>query len=393
VWWRTRAPWDLRDTHPAKEAAMAQDRPDLTPVDLEEVRRSLARSGSPWVTGETSMTILVEQERRERLGVPLPPADEVDRLVSASGALAATVRSAGDAGAPTAFDARSWGGGNYVTPVKDQGPCGSCVAFGTVATMETTAAFTRGQPSFDPDLSEAHLFYVHGAADGATCASGWLPSKAYPFCRNIGITFEDYFPYTSHNSGGATLHADWPNRLARMTSYRTLTGDPAAIKEHLATHGAVSACFVVYQDFFSYRSGVYRHLTGSAAGGHCVCIVGYDDAQGCWIAKNSWNTTWGDGGYVRIGYGECGIETWEVHGVDAVALRMWTGATKVLGCYHASSPRSGWAYVQDRGWLKVTAGNDAAHELMLTDLVAAKVANRPVNLFENNGTIDISQVY
>ena len=46
-----------------------------------------------------------------------------------------------------------------------------------------------------------------------------------------------------------------------------------------------------------------------------------------------------------------------------------------------------------RSWLKVTANNDAAHELMLADLVAAKVANRSVNLFENSGTIDISLVY
>jgi C1A family cysteine protease len=368
---------------------------NLTPVDLEEVRRSVASSGSPWVTGETSMTILMEDERRDRLGVPLPPSNEVERIVSASASLAPSIRaaSAGDVGAPAVFDARDHGGGNYVTAVKDQGRCGSCVAFGTVSTMETTAAFTRGQPAFEPDLSEAHLFYTHGASDGATCSTGWLPSRAFMFCQNIGVTFDDYFPYTSGNSGGATLNADWPNRLARVTSYKALTGNPAAIKEHLATHGAVSACFVVYQDFFSYKSGIYKHVTGASAGGHCVCIIGYDDAQGCWIAKNSWSTNWGDGGFFRIAYGECGIETWEVHGADAVALRMWTGTKKILGCYHAASPRSGWAYVEDRGWLKVTAGNDAAHELMLADLVAAKAANRSANLFENNGTIDISLVY
>lgn len=372
---------------------MAND--DMKPVDLDEVRTTLAREGNPWVSSDTSMTILDERDRRLRLGVPLPSKTEVERMVSASHRVA-EARSgpmAGNAGAPAAFDARNVGGGNYTTPVKDQGGCGSCVAFGTAAAMETTAAFTRGQPSFDADLSEAHLFYVHGKADGATCATGWLPSRAFTYCQNVGVTFEDYFPYTSGNSGGGSLHGDWPNRLARVVSYQNLTGNVAAIKQHISTKGAVSACFVVYQDFFSYRSGIYRHLSGGSAGGHCVCLVGYDDANGCWIAKNSWSTGWGDGGYFRIAYGECGIETWEVHGADAVSLRMWTGATKVVGCYHAASARSGWAYIENRGWLKVTAANDAGHDMMLADLVGARVGDRPVNLFENNGTIEISTIY
>jgi C1A family cysteine protease len=366
---------------------------DQKPVDLEQVRTSLASEGHPWVSGDTSMSILTEEERRLRLGVPLPPAAEVRRITQASAQVAASRAADGNVGAPAAFDARNVGGANYTTAVKDQGNCGSCVSFGTSAAMETTISFTRGQPDFDPDLSEAHLFYVHGKADGATCATGWLPSRAFSYCQNVGITFEDYFPYTAGNTGGASLNADWPNRLARVVSYKNLTGNIAAIKEHISTRGAVSACFIVYQDFFSYKTGVYRHVTGGQAGGHCVCLVGYDDAMGCWIAKNSWSTGWGDNGYVRIGYGQCGIETWEVHGADAVALRMWTGTTKVVGCYHADAARSGWAYIQNRGWLKVTSANDAAHEMMLADLVAAKVADRPLNIFENSGVIDISYVY
>jgi C1A family cysteine protease len=363
-------------------------------VDLEEVRTALAAQGQPWISGTTSMSILNEDERRQRLGVPLPPQTELANIQRASARLASgQALTASAAGAPAAFDARNVGGSDYTTPVKDQGSCGSCVAFGTVAAMETTTEYTRGQPTFDPDMSEAHLFYVHGANDGANCSTGWLPSRALTFCQGIGITFEDYFPYTPNNSGGATLNSDWPNRLAKVSSYKALTNNPAAMKDHISTHGAVSACFVVYQDFFSYTTGIYRHVTGDVAGGHCVCIVGYDDARGCWIAKNSWNTGWGDQGYFLIAYGECGIETWEVHGIDAVTLRMWTGATKVIGAYHGNVARSGWVYAQNRGWLKVTAANDASHELMLTDLVASKTGNRTVDLFENSGTVEISLVY
>ena len=56
----------------------------------------------------------------------------------------------------------------------------------------------------------------------------------------------------------------------------------------------------MYQDFFAYKSGVYRHVTGGVAGGHCVTLIGYDDGQGCWIAKNQWGTGWGDGGFFKI---------------------------------------------------------------------------------------------
>ena len=74
-----------------------------------------------------------------------------------------------------------------------------------------------------------------------------------------------------------------PEALAEATD-RPLN----AIKNWLATRGSVTGGFIVYQDFFSYRSGVYRHVSGASAGGHGVEIVGHNDAQSCWICKNSW---------------------------------------------------------------------------------------------------------
>jgi len=65
----------------------------------------------------------------------------------------------------------------------------------------------------------------------------------------------------------------------------------------------------VYQDFFSYRSGIYKHVSGGLAGYHCIMIAGYDDTQQCWICKNSWGTGWGENGWFRIGYGECQIDS------------------------------------------------------------------------------------
>jgi C1A family cysteine protease len=70
------------------------------------------------------------------------------------------------------FDLRNIGGRSYVTPIKDQGGCGSCVAFGTVASIESTASYTRGAAALALNLSEAHLYFVHAKARGYTCATG-----------------------------------------------------------------------------------------------------------------------------------------------------------------------------------------------------------------------------
>ena len=89
------------------------------------------------------------------------------------------------------------------------------------------------------------------------------------------------------------------------------------MKLWLSTRGALATCFTVYQDFFAYHTGTYHHVSGTAVGGHCVAVVGYDDKNRMWICKNSWGPNWGAGGFVNIGYGEVGIDAqmWAVEGV------------------------------------------------------------------------------
>jgi hypothetical protein len=78
-------------------------------------------------------------------------------------------------------------------------------------------------------------------------------------------------------------------------------------------------CMAIYQDFFSYTSGVYRHTLGTLSGYHAVCVVGYSEAEEAWICKNSWGTDWGESGWFKIGYGECGMDTqFAMYGVEDV---------------------------------------------------------------------------
>jgi C1A family cysteine protease len=373
--------------------------PTNEPIDLAELREELQRSQAPWQMSYTSITALTEEERVIRLGVPPSPGiDPAEFEAGKEAAAAAAVEAKAETvGAPSSFDLRNVGGVNYSTPIKNQGNCGSCVAFGVAGTMEAVARYTRRASALPVDLSEAHLFYCHGRAAGARCNTGWWPEQALNAARTTGVTFEDYYPYTAGDQNCTGLNADWPNRLAKVTNWAFLNGNAASMKEYISSYGAVDACMDVYQDFFSYGSGIYQHVSGSYAGGHCVCLIGYDDAQGYWIAKNSWGTSWGEAGHFRIKYGECRIENYlqpggsGASGVQGVSLRAWLPNQLIVGLWSNEYDGNVWAYGAARGWLKLGSVAPTTSEAMLLELAAAKAAARPVGLFENNGNVE--QIY
>lgn len=359
-----------------------------TPLDLRQLRADLEEAGRPWEMDETtSMALLTEAEREKRLGfVPPPGAPTLAEAVRADEATPPVTEDviALESGitAPAAFDHRSVNGVNFTTPVRDQGGCGSCVAFGVVAVMETTYRRQVNNPNLNLDLSEAHLFYCHGGESGRTCANGWFPDAALDKARDKGVTFESYYPYTGSQQA-CQVGSGWQNALGRVSG-RTKLDTRLKMKEWISTRGSITGCFIVYQDFFSYRSGVYRHVSGSSAGGHCVEIVGYSDAQGCWICKNSWGTNWGEAGFFRIAYGQCQIETWYgPFGANSVSLRQWRNNVRINGAWSNAAERNAWVHVTGTGWRKLATDTAPMQHAMLLELTAAKGANRPVNLLED----------
>jgi hypothetical protein len=278
--------------------------------DIDALNRAIAEAGADWVATETPYSRLDGAAATSTaMGLALTPEDAYADLRSARSSEFNMMVAAPP---PPAIDWRS-NNGNWVTPVRDQSTCGSCVAFATVAAIESRVLIAENAPGADFDLSEAHLFYC-GVSNA--CALGWQPPPALAQAQHPGIGREASFPYKPGNQpcpiGGVPVV---------VTAGTQSTAATTVARKQALLDGPVIACLAVYGDFFHYGSGVYRHVTGNLAGYHAVCVVGYDDANACWIAKNSWNTSWGEHGYFRIRYGECGIDSqYPFYYPDSVAL-------------------------------------------------------------------------
>ena len=219
------------------------------------------------------------------------------------------------------------------------------------------------------DLSEAQLYYCFAEAQqGRTCAgpnAGWYPDYALAAYQNSGITDAACFPYTAGDQA-CNLCANSQSRLTKITGWHTLSAI-ADMKTWLSTRGPLVTGFTVYDDFMHYTGGIYSPTSTVVDGGHCVCVVGYDDTSGCWICKNSWGTGWGEGGFFRIAYAQCGIdhEMWAVDGVSSQNFKIsWLSTGTYLGVndFVASDNRQYFAIMQGDGNFVLYHGSDPSSQ-------------------------------
>ncbi len=362
------------------EECMAQN------MDVAALQAALRQSGEKWQADTTALTALAPQQKQLRLGANPPGGLQELQQREQTASIRVEVKAIGTY--PAAFDLRDVNGGDYITAVKDQGGCGSCVAFGSTATVEGTFRWQRGNPSLAVDLSEAQLFYCIAESQGRNCGNGWWPDNALDGYKNVGIADEACFPYTAGDQV-CKLCGDWQGRAIKITGWHTIS-NTADMKTWLSTRGPLDTCFTVYDDFFSYRSGVYSHMSGDVAGGHCVCVVGYNDSLGCWICKNSWGTSWGQSGFFQIAYGQCGIDA-TMWAVEGILETMWLNSCTVGGLWTIDQDYNAWAYLNGIGWRKIANDNDNIFYDLLSQLTAAKTANRPCNVYEDQGVI--KQIY
>ena len=203
---------------------------------------------------------------------------------------------AGDA-FPPAFDLRT---GGFVTPVKDQGACGSCWAFATMGSLESTILVAGGTAR---DLSENNLKDYHGF-DWGPCEGG-----------NVGISQAYLSRWSGPVSESDDPYHDWDDRVTPPPQYppqyyvrESLTfATPSDIKNALMTDGGLYTS--MYWDGAYYRASDYTYYCPVSGGNHGVTMVGWDDTKvtaaptpGAWLIENSWGAGWGNQGYFWMSY-------------------------------------------------------------------------------------------
>ena len=325
------------------------------PLNVRAIQTEIESESLSWTPAQNALTAMSDEERNLRLGLLVSPA-EMARLKAETEQLAASERDLlGESfAAPAQVDWRNKGG-NFVTPVKDQGGCGSCVSFCSCSTIESAIRIKLNNPNYAVDLSEGFLQFCGGGSCG-----GWGLTSGLDFAKSTGVTDEACMPYTA--GGGQNMNcsasrcSDWQNRLTKISSYAGYSS-MSARKNALATKGPLLAGMAVYNDFFAYSSGVYvKTASSSLAGYHCICVVGYDDNQQCWILKNSWGAGWGDNGFVRIRYGQADLlidSSWSFYSVEVEISSTWYSNIAVSQVYSTPHSKNAWAYLQGIGWRKI----------------------------------------
>lgn len=225
---------------------------------------------------------------------------------------------------PESFDWRNKDGANYVSPVRNQGTCGSCYAFGSMAMLEARVRISSNgtmQPVFSTQDVVSCSKYSQG------CDGGFPYLIAGNYGQDFGIVEESCFPYQGKDSISCSRERQGCQRYG-STDYYYIGGYYGACNEQrmlleIVQNGPIAISFEVTADFQAYKKGIYHQVLGVEdrfnpweITNHVVAIVGYGTENGVkfWTVKNSWGETWGENGFFRImrGTDELNIESMAV---------------------------------------------------------------------------------
>jgi C1A family cysteine protease len=281
---------------------------------------------------------------------------------------------------PSAFDWRALGG---TTPIRDQDGCGSCWAFGTAGSFECCIKVKDG---IDVDLAEQWLVSCnqsgYGCGGGLECFEYFLnpgdPGVATDPCGGSGAVMEKDFPYAASDLPCECPYPH-PYYIDSWAYIGTAWDVPPAddIKQAIMTYGPVNVAVGVNSAFQAYTGGIFGG-TACQSGiiNHQVVLVGWDDdyqgsGRGVWILRNSWNTGWGDNGYMYIeygcsdvGYGACfcvyaGADVLKVDPLEGFETSgpiggPFTPSSKTYTLTNDGDISLDWTVTDDAAWLDVT---------------------------------------
>ena len=219
---------------------------------------------------------------------------------------------------PPDLDWRDYEGRAYIGPVRDQGNCGSCYAFGAAASAEGSYNLAKNLHDGNcVDFSEAYIAWCLGALPAYSSHFSGCDGADYDYMElqaltDLGLAYETDFPYQDNWSGGCAYAG---STTAFRSWHRVPCSDIEAIKLAIMNYGVIDAAVNVTSAFQAYDSGIYEDTQTTCDGdpcsytitNHAISLVGWNDNgdpenEGYWILRNSWGPTWGENGYMRIKY-------------------------------------------------------------------------------------------
>jgi C1A family cysteine protease len=204
-------------------------------------------------------------------------------------------------------DSIDWVSNGAVTPVKNQGQCGSCWSFSTTGALEGAYYVTYGSL---PSFSEQELVDCDNRSGGGKdhgCNGGLMDNAFSWIEKNGGLCSEDSYPYTSGTTQTAGNCEETCSNIAnsKVSGYIDVKkSSDDAMMDALSQQPVAIAIQADQKDFQLYKSGVFTGDCGTQLD-HGVLVVGYgtQDGDDYYRVKNSWGTTWGDQGYIYLGRG------------------------------------------------------------------------------------------
>lgn len=254
--------------------------------------------GLSYKLGENQFSDLTQEQYRVAAGLGWMPAPEE----GATMALLSTHVHSGEELAASV----DWTTQGAVTPIKDQGQCGSCWSFGTTGGIEGSWQIATGslQSLSEQQLVDCSKFPNMGC-------SGGNPQIAVSFETKHNVCSESSYPYTATHGtckGDSACTAAIPS--GGVTGYNSVSQTKTDMMSALQQQPVTIAIEADQASFQHYESGVLTADCGTNLD-HAVLAVGYgtDSGNDYWLVKNSWGTSWGSAGYIKIGSAtnQCGV--------------------------------------------------------------------------------------